>query len=600
MLKNLFTLLLLAVFVASPVFAQNKVVKDKVKQLPTLPDGSGITIPTEGTIPAVYPVNNPAVGDTIGGTTYDYFSNSVVRDQIVYWDGKPHMAPMQRWTGTSRRKVDYIRPVSGVYTVTNVFDTTTGNAGWPQIDVARTGSAPGTIGVVGHHIAGGVINTKFAVFDGTSAFLVSPFGESGTDPSVQWIGDVAYLATSGNRVQYRFFKTTDFGVSFTGTARDSIGGWVPPLWWVENGGVEVGMCKSANEQHLAYFGTASGIAGGGNHNYNGTAIDSCDNFWIIKSSDAGANWSAARVAADGVIGSVAAYPTYAPLYENFGQVDAAVSNDGVYHYVANGYGLDFTGTTATGNVFPVLYWNSNNTAVKSISDRAIDTIQAISDLYPTNSIGQAYPSVSVTADGQVVYVVWTGPQMTNGQLDTAGGYYWRDLYHAFSTDGGATWNYGGVLAGKKDKSEVFGHAAQLLEREGNVVTAHILYLEDSNTDVGPFSGVYSYDPLIYKTFTITLTDVEDNAKPVSFTLDQNYPNPFNPSTTIKFNLSGRSNVSLRVFDMLGREVATLVNGVREAGNHEVNFNASNLTSGLYIYKLEAGSQTATRKMMLVK
>ena len=88
--------------------------------------------------------------------------------------------------------------------------------------------------------------------------------------------------------------------------------------------------------------------------------------------------------------------------------------------------------------------------------------------------------------------------------------------------------------------------------------------------------------------------------PSSFTLDQNYPNPFNPTTVISFQLKKAARVSLRVYDVLGREVATLVNEREDVGSHAVTFNGDNLSSGVYFYRLEAGSYIATKKMLLVK
>lgn len=85
-----------------------------------------------------------------------------------------------------------------------------------------------------------------------------------------------------------------------------------------------------------------------------------------------------------------------------------------------------------------------------------------------------------------------------------------------------------------------------------------------------------------------------------FSLGQNYPNPFNPVTTIRFALPEKSDVSLRVFDAQGSEVAVLASGTREAGRHEVQFEASNLPSGVYIYRLEAGNYRESRKLMLLK
>ena len=88
--------------------------------------------------------------------------------------------------------------------------------------------------------------------------------------------------------------------------------------------------------------------------------------------------------------------------------------------------------------------------------------------------------------------------------------------------------------------------------------------------------------------------------PAQFELSQNYPNPFNPSTTINYNLPKDGKVSIRVFDMSGKEVAVLVNEAKTAGYYSINFNASALSSGVYYYSINADNFTSTKKMMLVK
>jgi hypothetical protein len=88
--------------------------------------------------------------------------------------------------------------------------------------------------------------------------------------------------------------------------------------------------------------------------------------------------------------------------------------------------------------------------------------------------------------------------------------------------------------------------------------------------------------------------------PLRYALMQNYPNPFNPTTAISYQLSAFSPVTLKVFDVLGREVATLVNEVRQPGVYTVRWDASSFPSGVYFYHLEAGDFRATRKLMLVK
>ncbi|RMF58899.1 MAG: T9SS C-terminal target domain-containing protein, partial [Bacteroidetes bacterium] len=85
-----------------------------------------------------------------------------------------------------------------------------------------------------------------------------------------------------------------------------------------------------------------------------------------------------------------------------------------------------------------------------------------------------------------------------------------------------------------------------------------------------------------------------------FALHQNFPNPFNPQTTIRYELARSGRVALEVFDLLGRRVATLVNGEQPAGTFTVTFDARDLASGVYVYRLTAGSQVMTRTMLLMK
>lgn len=99
---------------------------------------------------------------------------------------------------------------------------------------------------------------------------------------------------------------------------------------------------------------------------------------------------------------------------------------------------------------------------------------------------------------------------------------------------------------------------------------------------------------------ITSSEEEPGSEPLVFGLEQNYPNPFNPSTTISFTLSETGNATLKVFNMLGQEVATLANERLNAGNYTFNFDASALASGMYIYRLQAQNQTVTKRMMLIK
>jgi hypothetical protein len=103
-----------------------------------------------------------------------------------------------------------------------------------------------------------------------------------------------------------------------------------------------------------------------------------------------------------------------------------------------------------------------------------------------------------------------------------------------------------------------------------------------------FSGSYEFSKVVEVT------------RVVSYALSQNYPNPFNPTTTITYSIPQNSVVTLKVYDVLGSEVAELVNGQVEAGIHKVNFNAYDLNSGIYFYTIKAGNFSETKKLMLVK
>ena len=88
--------------------------------------------------------------------------------------------------------------------------------------------------------------------------------------------------------------------------------------------------------------------------------------------------------------------------------------------------------------------------------------------------------------------------------------------------------------------------------------------------------------------------------PEKYSLSQNYPNPFNPVTRLGFGISNPGFVSLKVYDILGNEIKTLVNEIKSAGYYEIEFNGSDLSSGIYFYTLEAGSFRETKRMLLVK
>ncbi|MEG8948173.1 T9SS type A sorting domain-containing protein [Rosettibacter firmus] len=100
--------------------------------------------------------------------------------------------------------------------------------------------------------------------------------------------------------------------------------------------------------------------------------------------------------------------------------------------------------------------------------------------------------------------------------------------------------------------------------------------------------------------TIVSFKKEINTSPEDFGLEQNYPNPFNPSTTIEYNLPISANITLKIFNILGKEVGTLAKGYRQRGKHKIIFNARNLPSGIYFYTLYTSSKIIIKQMLLIK
>jgi aminopeptidase N len=143
----------------------------------------------------------------------------------------------------------------------------------------------------------------------------------------------------------------------------------------------------------------------------------------------------------------------------------------------------------------------------------------------------------------------------------------------------------------------------------NFITGDTLMTIFNNTQSQNFSISLKGDPIsitfdpnnwILKNVNSIVLGVDNENIPNKFSLEQNFPNPFNPSTEIQFSVGIKQFVQIKVYDVLGNEMATLVNEEKEPGTYEVNWDASNLSSGIYVYKMQAGSFFNTRKMILLK
>ncbi len=161
-----------------------------------------------------------------------------------------------------------------------------------------------------------------------------------------------------------------------------------------------------------------------------------------------------------------------------------------------------------------------------------------------------------------------------------------------STDYGATWH-----AASDGMMEYMGDYAEVPWVNALAVIPDSVWTGSSNVLAGTdLSGVWR------RPLSEMIDGVKDakGGTPGVFSLRQNYPNPFNPTTTIGYELSANSFVTLKVYDVLGRQVAILINEREDAGSHSLRFDASKLPSGVYFYRLQAGSSTATKKLLLLK
>jgi len=115
-----------------------------------------------------------------------------------------------------------------------------------------------------------------------------------------------------------------------------------------------------------------------------------------------------------------------------------------------------------------------------------------------------------------------------------------------------------------------------------------------------FSDTTEYAVVRNYLMTVGVYDGQANAVPSTLSLEQNYPNPFNPNTKIEYRLNESGNVKVSVFDLLGREVAVLINEEQPVGRYAVSWNAADMPSGMYICRLQSGNGSLVRRMLLLK
>ncbi len=450
------------------------------------------------------------------------------------------------------------------------------DTGWP-VDSAST---PGVLCLNGDLLyAGGIgiwkypaaIDTSWAVqVSGTADTLLAVMA---VDNNVVWASGKnggVFLTTNGGGI----WKSAGGGTLGSGTvnaveARDANNAFVAVF--SNNTG---NIFKTSNGgSSWASVSTQNGVAIGGiqmRTSLEGYAVGTpTGTKWtVLKTTDGGGTWNSLATApaedsltalAMGYYGPYPVRPLGVQLLGNtlwFGTISGAV-------YRSTDLGV--TWSTATSTV-PLggLHFNSLTAGLSG---------------------GLIRDSIRSTSNGGVS---WATANPAGGQEVTCisglGNEFWAttDKSIAYTNNSGGSWSY-----------FTPGHW-------GIIAPLNALAFSPAGSQINGWAVGDSGMILHYRRTGVASASGAGNSVPSAFALSQNYPNPFNPSTVIRYALPGRSHVVIALFNTLGQHVATLVNGDLEAGNHEVRFDGSNLASGVYYYRIQAGGFVQTKHMLFIR
>jgi hypothetical protein len=592
MFYKITTVFVVVTLVMGISFAQNKEVMRKAPII--------INEPSENYVPTTHKVNKiqddgyilidsmanafgPAIS-TINPFAYDPYADVVAfvhRGQTAYAGGSGELwynistDKGLTWTRVSAinstnpqilaryPSMAILNPTKGT-----INDATAGFA-WPEL---KTTSSFGWVGYGVDQPVGAGSTYSAILQDEGNYSSQTPCWASDNDNWFFWDSD---FGTSGNAA-IRFFRTQDF------LTVEEIN---PPQWassvFQDNGNIVLGGVSFNAVQYFAVLGSfvdpdpGNPIEGGW---YPG----------LSKSTDNGATWSDFEVIDFRTIPALSEYDV---LYDyKIGDTyvsfcgDINVDKDGYVHLVIPV--TDF-GTTDTTNSIAEIFETASGWDAKIITN---DLLAGSYQYGP--GLAQMGPSTYLAFDESRNMEVC---QWVNGIAPEK----YCDIFMSYRFLDG-DWSTPVNLTNSATINNTQSHLAPTLAFNGtDTYTAFSMYGYVSGV-TGPWSDTTKTTNIYIKPVEITIVGVNDKIVANDFGLEQNYPNPFNPSTKINYNLAERSNVSLKVYDILGNEVATLVNTTEDAGKHAVTFDGKNLASGLYIYTLKAGNFTSSKKMILIK
>ncbi len=530
--------------------------------------------------------------DSVGFTYYDFGSNGNSKRNIWnYGDGTASVGRMASSTwdggGTAARGT-YWAYYDGLAWTEDWIRVETVRKGWGNIGVL-----PDRKEVLVSHTGGFLERAQTANTFGWDEF--SAMG-SGTWPSMVMSGTTChFIATDGANEGPQYSKITDVGGTPT-VAVDHMDlrfatGLADSLRAAD------GYDIVANGNNLYVVTVSEGSL------FSGVSGTVFGNVYLMTSTDGGTTWASTAVHTNG-----GTFPQERCFVDPYIFLDGS----GNPHII-------FSTLTAIAND-DELYYSDNNAIMHWSAATGLDVVVDLGTHLPnwvsdsTTVVGAdqnigylGVPSGGVDASG-TLYVTFQGVHALDdtaaqGLGGTMAFYY--HMYACASEDGGNTWNTPTDLSGGSTYGWDYTYPS-MAGWVGSTANSDD-YWAVVNVDQTPGSGFQAgYENSVGVRVVraaeedITGIGTPKNVLPTDVTLRQNYPNPFNPGTSIAYDLSKDARVELKVYNVLGQEVATLVKQFQTAGSYNVRFDASGLASGIYFYTLKAGNVTKTKKMLLVK
>ncbi|GJQ61660.1 MAG: hypothetical protein SCALA702_07130 [Melioribacteraceae bacterium] len=620
--KKLFTVLLVALIASGVMFAQS------AKKAPVIVDAPAVAVESVlnvggpspvtaanyvavDTMPNVY---GPAIG-ALNPAAFDPYTNTalvVYRGSTTYSAGSGELwygystdhgqSWMRSATSVNGDNAQILAryPSAAIFNpgMAEDFSETIAVFAWPELN-----SNPVQFQHVGFAADQGFDGADFAAItndgDPTSTPLYSSQVPVFTHTDGDGNGYVFWMSDNTDDASITLWKTTDYS---------DVTEINPENWnsaaFGDNGNITMG---GVSANGVAYYGVIGSFAEefGWTNPFGGWGIG------YSKSEDNGDTWSDWNLV-DSLTYVIDDRASYHELWDYIKgdefisyQGDINVDKDGYVHIVTGVTAIDTAVSDEYGSNFMVEFIETDAGWDKKIILDGELLSDSTFTQYDGVALGQMGPSVYLAfdADREFMMAQW----VTHDGGDSA----FCDVYAAYRHLDDAEWSDAMNLTETPGFNENGSHFAPSLAKEvtvegGDTTTTYTgfsFYYYPAGFEYG--AGVPLTDPTVYYAAPVavsftTVSSVEDGIGEFDYNLGQNYPNPFNPATSIKYEIAKSSNVTLKVYDVLGAEVATLVNKAQNAGSYTVNFDASNLSSGVYIYEIKAGDFVKSAKMMLLK